>query len=238
MIATVGGPFVGAAGRGSGGRVPAGRDPDQRSAVGFLPRVLAAVLVAWFAGGWASSAWPNSWPALWSACRSTCEAAMALSLTPLAAAFILVVIRCAGLFAVVPLFGLPAHSQPGAHGRGSGGVGGGVLGRRRAGLCRLGTTPTVPSSLLSPRPCWPDRRSGRAAGSRPAQPRPDRPSACRWVSVSPATYDPVHGPSLLSVSQVLSCWRWALPWPAASTAKPWLGCAGRSSRSRLARPSR
>ena len=33
---------------------------------------------------------------------------MALSFSPLAAAFILVVIRCAGLFAVVPLFGLPA----------------------------------------------------------------------------------------------------------------------------------
>jgi len=42
-----------AAGSGSGGRVPAGRDPDQRSGVGFLPRVLAAALVAWFAGGWA-----------------------------------------------------------------------------------------------------------------------------------------------------------------------------------------
>lgn len=54
MLATVGGPFVGAllaVGLVVGLLQAATQINDP--AVGFLPRVLTAVLVAWFAGGWA-----------------------------------------------------------------------------------------------------------------------------------------------------------------------------------------
>jgi len=54
MLATVGGPFVGAllvVGLVVGLLQAATQINDP--AVGFLPRVTAAVLVAWFAGGWA-----------------------------------------------------------------------------------------------------------------------------------------------------------------------------------------
>jgi flagellar biosynthesis protein FliQ len=54
MLATVGGPFVGAllvVGLVVGLLQAATQINDP--AVGFLPRVTTAVLVAWFAGGWA-----------------------------------------------------------------------------------------------------------------------------------------------------------------------------------------
>jgi len=54
LLATVGGPFVGAllvVGLVVGLLQAATQINDP--AVGFLPRVMVAVLVAWFAGGWA-----------------------------------------------------------------------------------------------------------------------------------------------------------------------------------------
>jgi len=156
----------------------------------------------------------------------------------MAAAFLLVVIRCAGLFAVVPLFGPAGHSSPGAHGRGRGGVGSGVLGGRRAVLCPLGITPTVSSCRPGRGPAWPLRRSGRASGSR--RRRRGRIShrhvdgnQCRRHLRSDPRFRVSGGVRKFSPS-----WRWPSPSAGGIHREAVRGCADPWSRCRPARPSR
>jgi len=236
MLATVGGLSWARCWRRLSGRAAAGRDPNQRSRGGLFAACVGR-------GGWSlgsrvvgrSSAWPSSWLARWSVCRSTCEASAVFSFLPLAAAFILVVIRCAGLFSVVPLLGLPA-----------------IPARVRMAAAVVVSVAAFFGAGAPPFAAWDhaarfiiaalsEALLGLCAGLAArlvldAAAAADRPLACPWASAWPQPTIRCTVPSPPRYRKFFPFWRLPSPWQVAFTAKPWLGCAGQWSRCRPAHP--